>query len=130
MLAVRDSTTIEDGAEIAAELQEDILKLTRQYRMLKEDRNAYVDETQRTLTWQGKIIADLMREEEELLKSLRPLRQKRVLIADKNSVEKLLSIVGSEDEIKFAIKEENSKLFGCDDAFAKRKQEIEVSCIK
>ena len=131
MLVIRDSTRIEDAAaEIAADLKEDILKLTRQYRMLKEDRKGYVNETQHTLAWQGKIIADLMQEQENLFKGLRPVNQRRNVIEDKNDAEKLMSLVESESATKLAIKEENSKLLRYEDAFTRKKQEIEVSSIE
>ena len=116
-----------DGIDIAAELQEDILKLKRQYRLLKEDRKAYASESGQILNWQHQIIAELMKEEGDLLTDMKVVAQSRNRFTDKKMADKLRGLAESEDAMKSAIKDESTKIQIAEENCRKQMQEVVVS---
>ena len=127
MLAVEDESV--NGADFTAELQDEISKLKRQYRLLKEDRNAYQKDTRRILQSQRQVILDLMGEEKELLTDFRLLAHKRGLIATNKTLQNLQNLLESEDDLKSLIENENLELRGCEDKTSMQKKEMLVRLI-
>ena len=127
MLKVEESKMKEDSAEIAAELQAELVRLQRQYRLLEDDRKAYRHETEHTLKRQRQVIRGLWREEDDLMKDMNLVTQRSNVIADKKILEELRCLLKSEDAVKTAISNENLKLQNNQDGFRKQEQEIEVS---
>ena len=127
MLAVEDESVT--GSEFTAELQDEISKLKRQYRLLKEDRKAYQKDTRRILQSQRQVILDLMGEEKELLTDFRLLNHRRGLIATNKAVQNLQSLLEFENDLKSSIENENLELRGCEEKTSIQKKEMLVSLI-
>ena len=127
MLAVEDESVT--GSEFTAELQDEISKLKRQYRLLKEDRKAYQKDTRRILQSQRQVILDLMGEEKELLTDFRLLNHRRGLIATNKEVQNLQSLLEFENDLKSSIENENLELRGCEEKTSIQKKEMLVSLI-
>lgn len=126
MLKVEESKIKEDSAEVTAELESELVRLQRQYRLLEDDRKAYRHETEHTLKRQRQVIASLMSEEDDLMKDMNLVTQKSNVLADKKTLEELRSLLKSEDAVKSAIEDENSKLQTFQDDFKKQEEKIEV----
>ena len=125
MLAVNDAKMKEDAHEVRMELQNELIKLQRQYRLLEDDRKAYKDETEYTLKKQTNAINALLTEKTELMKDYNLVTQKWNHNYDKMNLQKLRSLLDEEDAVKKECSLESKKLKHLNKEVKQQVQKIE-----
>ena len=126
MLSVQESKIKDDAAETRAELQAELTKLQRQYRLLVDDRKSYRNETEHMLKRQHQEITSLMREEGDLMKDMNLVTQRSNHVADTKILDELRYLLKTEDVIMRTIEGENLQLHSFQEEMRKEETKIEV----
>lgn len=92
------------------ELKMELSKLQQQYRIMSSGTKAYCEEAQNAIRKQKQSIAQLQKEEQELLKELNLARSTQNQIKDKSTVDKLRILKEKEEENQSKIEEEKEKI--------------------
>lgn len=92
------------------ELKMELTKLQQQYRIMSSGTKAYCEEAQNAIRKQKQSIAQLQKEEQELLKELNLARSTQNQIKDKGTIDKLKVLKDKEEENMLKIEEEKEKI--------------------
>lgn len=84
----------------------ELLRLTRQYRIMEGDKEAYCEEAQKVLRRQRKILADLERERKEVTRMLKISRSHRNKKMDKEKAGRISVLAENQETLITAIEEE------------------------
>jgi len=92
--------------ETIEELQAELLRLQRQFRLLEEDRRAYREETEYVLRKQRDSINNLNEEHTDLDKEYKLASSAKNQNFDRQNVDKLRILLEEEEEVKVAMRAE------------------------
>lgn len=96
--------------ESLEELQAELVRLQRQFRLLEDDRRAYKDETEYMLKKQQDTIKSLNAEHEELMKEARLAGSVKNQKFDRKNISTLRDLLNEEDKVKEDFQIQNNKL--------------------
>lgn len=92
------------------DLRAELLRLQRQFRLLEDDRNAYREETEYSLSKQRETIKVLNDEHDELAKDNKLAGSTRVKNDDAENTEKLIGLLHEEANVKVNMADQKVKL--------------------
>ncbi|CAH1801342.1 unnamed protein product [Owenia fusiformis] len=117
-----DDNDGEDGLQ-----EQELAKLSRQYRIMEGDRRAYTEEAQNLMRKQRAEIRTLEAENREIQTNLMNTDSPQMKIKDKENTKKLRSLVEANDEYMKQIEEENKKIADYDAQIRKMECQINKS---
>ena len=103
-----DKNEEDKDLELDLMAEQELLRLTRQYRVMEGDKEAYMEEATKALRRQRKLIDDLERDKNEVNRSIKMSKSKKNARKDSENAAKLARLAEEQETLITNIKEQKT----------------------
>ncbi len=100
----------EKDSELDLLAEQELIRLTRQFRVMEGDKEAYLEEASKALKRQRKVIEELQGEKTELARKLRVTKSKQNRKKDAENTAKIARLAEEQDTMTILIRQETKNL--------------------